>query len=222
VDEQDRELIATALRAAYLYGDTEHARVRSFRNVLLGAALAISVLLLGLGLVGLTWPSAVSLCVIKPASTAASSAVATPALLVCPTGERLQATNGPSGGDVFLVELVGLVGAALAGVRAISGSRQTETYYSLTVAQAMLKAAAGATTAVIGVVFLSAGILPNVGTLQSQAAILTYAVVFGYAQQLLTGIIDQRADAVLQAASSTTPARQTGSAAIPGQAQNRI
>ena len=73
----------------------------------------------------------------------------------------------------------------------------------------LLKATAGSTTAVIGVVFLGAGIVPNVGQLPGQAAILAYAIVFGYAQQLVTGIVDKRADAVLPAASPATPAPAT-------------
>ncbi|KAA2261482.1 hypothetical protein F0L68_17025 [Solihabitans fulvus] len=202
VEDEHRELIATTLRAAYLYGDTEHARVRSFRNILLGAALAMGVLLIGLGLVGSRWPAAVSLCV--PHAGAASGSGPQ---LICPTNVRYGLGNGPSGGDVFLVELMGLVGAALAGVRAISASRKVESSYSLAVAQATLKATAGATTAVIGVLLLSSGIVSSIGQLQSQAAILTYAVIFGYAQQLLTGLIDQRADAVLQAASPASPAK---------------
>jgi hypothetical protein len=205
VDVEHRELIATTLRAAYGSADNQHSRVRTFRNVLIGTSLAIGVLLLGLGFVGLAWPNAMSLCVPKPTSTASAAS----AVLICPTGERIQATNGPSGGDVFLVELVGLVGAALAGVRALSASQNVAGPYSLAIAQALLKAAAGSTTAVIGVVFLGAGIVPNVGQLPSQAAILAYAIVFGYAQQLVTGIVDKRADAVLQAASPATPAPTT-------------
>jgi hypothetical protein len=69
-----------------------------------------------------------------------------------------------------------------------------------------LKATAGAATAVIGVMFFSAGIVPGLGQLPSQAVILTYAVLFGYAQQLFTRVIDQKAKAVLQAASPTSPA----------------
>lgn len=201
VDVEHRELIATTLRAAYGSADTQHSRVRIFRNVLIGTALAIGVLLLGLGLVGLAWPNAMSLCAAKPTSTAS----ATSAVLICPTGER-QAVNGPSGGDVFLVELVGLVGAALSGVRALAAAQNVAGPYSLAIAQALLKATAGSITAVIGVVLLGAGIIPNVGQLPSQAAILAYAIVFGYAQQLVTGIVDKRADAVLQAAAPAPPA----------------
>lgn len=219
VDHEHRELVATTLRAAYLYGDTEHGRVRGFRNVLLGTAVAIMVLLVGLGFVGLVSPHSVSLCFTKAGQpAAATSSPTTPAtILICPTGER----DGPSGWDVFLVELVGLLGAALAGVRAIANSRKVATPYSLTVTQAALKAATGAATAVVGLLFLSAGIVPGLSQLQSQAAILAYAVVFGYAQQLLTGIIDQRANDVLQAASPVTQARSADATAPAGNQPER-
>jgi hypothetical protein len=215
VDHEHRELVATTLRAAYLYGDTEHGRVRGFRNVLLGTAVAITVLLVGIGIVGLISAHSVSLCFTKAgqpvSATATATPTSTPTRLICPTGDR-DTQIGPSPWDVFLVELVGLVGASLAGVRAIAGSRKVATPYSLTVTQNALKAATGATTAVVGVLFLSAGIVPGLSQLQSQAAILAYAVVFGYAQQLLTGIIDQRANDVLQAASPVTQARSTDTA----------
>jgi len=208
VDHQHRELISTALRAAYTRADNEHGRVRSFRNVLLGTAIAIMVLLVGIGVVGLVSPPSVSLCFTKIGQSSSPTASTPPAMLICPTGQR-ETPNGPSGSDVFLVELVGLIGASLAGVRAITGSRKVATPYSLTVTQAALKAATGAATAVIGVLSLSAGIVPGLSQLQSQAAILAYAVVFGYAQQLLTGVIDQRANDILQAASPATKARPT-------------
>jgi hypothetical protein len=219
VDHEHRELIATTLRAAYLFSDTEHGRVRSFRNVLLGTAVAITVLLLGIGFVGLVSAHSVSLCFTK----AVESTTTTPAkpMLICPTGERDEVLNGPSGWDVFLVELVGLIGAALAGVRAIAGSRKDITPYSLTVTQAALKAATGAATAVVGMLFLSAGIVPGLSQLQSQAAILAYAVVFGYAQQLLTGMIDQRANAMLKAASPVTPAGPAAAPALDGSTPTR-
>lgn len=210
VGAAQRELITTTLRAAYAAADSEHSRVRTFRNMLLGTSLAIGMLLVVLGIVGAASPASVSLCVPKPASTTTVLPAATPTMLICPTGERHQ-DKGPSGGDVFVVELVGLVGAALAGVRALSGSQQATTPYSLAVVQATLKAAAGSTSAVVGVVFLSAGILPALGPIPSQAAILAYAVIFGYAQQIVTGVVDKKADAIQQAASPATPAQPAGS-----------
>jgi len=220
VDHEHRELVATTLRAAYLYGDTEHGRVRGFRNVLLGMAVAITVLLVGIGIVGLISAHSVSLCFTKAVESTTTTTTPAKPMLICPTGDR-DASNGPSGWDVFLVELVGLLGASLAGVRAIANSRKVATPYSLTVTQAALKAATGATTAVVGLLFLSAGIVPGLSQLQSQAAILAYAMVFGYAQQLLTGIIDQRANDVLQAASPVTQARSTDTTASDGSRPER-
>lgn len=132
VTDEHRELIRTALRAAYQVIDDDHSNVRSFRNILLGAVLTIGVLLVGLGIIGAVRPGVLPLCV--PSSATPIQAGSTSATqVICPTGKRVSPDTEQGRGDVLVVELLGLVGAALAGVVALSGSQQVEIPYSLTV-----------------------------------------------------------------------------------------
>jgi hypothetical protein len=48
-------------------------------------------------------------------------------------------------------------------------------------------------TAVVGVLFLAGGFFSGFGTIDSQAQILSYAVLFGFAQQVVTQAADHRA-----------------------------
>ena len=59
----------------------------------------------------------------------------------------------------------------------------------------MLKTLAGAATAVGGVLLLAGGVLETI-KLESTTAILGYAVVLGFAQQIVTWAIDRRADSL--------------------------
>lgn len=177
----DRGTLTAAMRGAQFHVTAEMTRVRSFRNVLLGGSAVLAGLAVGLGVLAQRYPTMLPLCFHDTAASAAGA--------VCPSGRPV-----PTPGDVVLVETVGLVGAALAGVRALSGAGRSTTPYSLLVAQALLKAAAGAVTAVFGLVMLRAGVVPGFAQLDSQPQILAYALVFGYAQQLFTRVVDQRAD----------------------------
>jgi hypothetical protein len=122
--------------------------------------------------------------------------------MVCPTGAAT-----PAKGDVALVELLGLAGAAVAAARAVTGSSRPTGPYSTVVGQAMLKTVLGAMTALLGVWFLAAGFVPGVDDVDKAAEIIVYAVVFGYAQQLLTQLIDRRTGAA-------------GDAVVPGQVED--
>jgi hypothetical protein len=70
----------------------------------------------------------------------------------------------------------------------------------------MVKVTLGAITAVLGLLILQTqSDLP--GILGTQQALLAAAVVFGYSQQIFTGLIDRQASSLMDAASSATPAR---------------
>ncbi|WP_202638213.1 hypothetical protein [Bailinhaonella thermotolerans] len=203
VGEADRPLLIAVLKAAYLGNTLETGRVRTFRNVLLGTAVALTLIIGGLVAVSAAWPAAVPLCVAADtpanAERAVSAAGAQPAR-ICPTGK-----DRPTGGDVPLIALVGLIGAALAAARAISTGKELPTRHTLTVAQYVIKAPTGVATAILGLLTLSSGFVPGFAGLKSQPAMLFWALVFGYAQQLLTGLVDQRARALLEAASPVQP-----------------
>ena len=117
--------------------------------------------------------------------------------------------------DMPLIEIVGLLAAALAGALALRSIRGTSTPYSLPVAVAVLKLPSGALTAVIGLLLMRGGFVPGLSALDSSAQIIAWAIVFGYSQQILTRLVDRQANSVLENVSqpsgasvspSTTPA----------------
>ena len=194
----EREAIVAAYHAASSQRRRELMRVRSFRNVLLVAALLLLVVVLGLGLLGSVRPETIPLC-FQPESSGGDK-------VVCPTGEtRIGETadiddviaRTVSGWDIWVVMITGLVAAAVATAFALRGIRGTSTPYSLPVALALLKLPTGALTAVVGLVLMRGGFVPGLSALDSSAQILSWAVVFGYAQQLVTRLVDEQAHAVL-------------------------
>jgi len=82
-----------------------------------------------------------------------------------------------SGWDIFLVALVGLLAAAIAAA------------------------------AVLGLVLMRGEFIPGLSALDSSAQIISWAVILGYSQQLLTRFVDQRAQTVLENF-ARTPAEQ--------------
>ena len=101
---------------------------------------------------------------------------------------------------------LGTIGATLAVAKNLAGLKPVGVRYSLSVAQGLVKVALGAITAVLGLLILQTQTsLP--GVLGSQQALLAAAVVFGYSQQIFTGLIDRQASSLMDAASPTTPAR---------------
>ena len=84
--------------------------------------------------------------------------------------------------------------AAAAAIRGIRGSSEP---YGLPVALAALKLPTGAVTAFLGLVLMRGQFVPGLSALDTPAQILAWALVFGYAQQLFTRLVDQQAHTVL-------------------------
>ncbi|MGW4425640.1 hypothetical protein [Streptosporangium sp. NPDC004631] len=195
--EDDRPLMQSVLRAAYTAQAMETGRVRNFRNLLLGGVFMLSLIVVAVVVTGAIWPDAIPMCgnqaVIQPHGLLPAQ--------ICPTGGR-----SPGHGDVPLVALIGVLGAALATAASLSSRSELSTRYSLAVVQNLLKAPAGVATAVLGLLILNSGFVPGFTGLASQPAILVWAMAFGYGQQVVTRFVDQRADSLLSAASPLTPA----------------
>jgi hypothetical protein len=104
--------------------------------------------------------------------------------------------------DLRVVMLLGLAGAAVTGAATLRRMRGTSTPYMILVALILLKLPTGALTAVLGLVLLSAGFVPGFSALDSSAQILGWAVVFGASQQLVTGLVDKKAQSVLDSVGS--------------------
>ncbi|WP_214415557.1 hypothetical protein [Sphaerisporangium fuscum] len=201
IGEQDRSLLQSVLRAGYNAASIESGRVRSFRNMLLGGVAVLTLIVAGLVTVGAIWPSAIPMC----GSGTLLASFGMRDNQVCPTG-----AGHPTHGDVPLVALIGMLGAALATAASLSTRSELSTRYSLAVAQNLLKAPAGVATAIVGLLILNSGFVPGFGGLSSQTSILVWAMVFGYAQQVVTRFVDQRADNLLHAASPSSPANTPG------------
>ncbi|WP_248962990.1 hypothetical protein [Sphaerisporangium perillae] len=196
IDERDRSLLQSVLRAAYSAASIESSRVRSFRNLLLGGVGLLTLIVAGLVTIGAVWPYAIPMC----GNGTLLASFGPRGDQVCPTGN-----GSPTHGDVPLVALIGMLGAALATATSLSTRSELSTRYSLAVAQNLLKAPAGVATAIIGLLILNSGFVPGFGGLSSQTSILVWAMAFGYAQQVVTRLVDQRADTLLHAASPNVP-----------------
>ncbi len=187
---RDQQIAAMAMGEVCRAEDLQQSEVRRFRNVLLGTFTGLFILVVVLAILGATHPKYFPLCL---QSTRASS-------MICPTGG-----STASSADIVLVMGLGGVGATLAVARNLAGLKPAGVRYSLSVAQGLLKIAFGAITAMLGIIILSTQTTVP-GILGTQAGLLTTAVVFGYSQQLFTKLIDQQANELNNAASSTTKA----------------
>jgi hypothetical protein len=75
--------------------------------------------------------------------------------------------------------------------------RGTSTEFSLPVALAVLKLPTGALTALLGLLLMRGGFVPGLTALDTPAQILSWALIFGIAQQLVTRLVDQQAQGIL-------------------------
>jgi hypothetical protein len=241
----ESEQLLGAVRAASLEARRSIRRVRSFRNVLLVTALILSLCVAGVTLLGVLSPERIPLCftpetvdtvnVVCPTSSVsleqsaggqsgtAQSGTAQ-SETAAPTEQKLdeEMRNTADGWDVPVVEIIGLLAAALAGAFALRDIRGTSTPYSLPVTVAVLKLPSGALTAVIGLVLMRGGFVPGLSALDTSGQILAWAVVFGYSQQILTRLVDRQANTVLENVSQpanpqlTTAGAPATATATPG------
>jgi hypothetical protein len=200
--EAQRGAIVAAAREANAEARREVTRVRSFRNVLLACAAILTVAAIGVAILGIVQPDAMPLC-FHPGNK-----------VVCPTEEVLAPPNvsdidgaiarAASPWDLPIVELVGLIAAAVAAAVSLRSIKGTTTPFGLPVALALLKLPTGALTAVLGLLLMRGQFVPGLSALDSSAQIIAWAVLFGYAQQLFTGLVDAQAQTVLDDVSGKT------------------
>ena len=192
--EGDRGTVAAAHRAASSEARREVVRVRSFRNVLLVAATLLALAAGGLVVLGVVNPDVIPLCFAPDDER-----------VVCPTAENPLDGRGveavtretTSSWDLALIEMVGLVAAAVAAAAALSGIKGTSVPYSLPVALSLLKLPTGALTAVLGLLLMRGEFIPGLSALDSSGQIVAWGVVFGAAQHIFTRMVDQQAQSVL-------------------------
>jgi hypothetical protein len=201
----DREALLATLQETNSEARRSVTRVRSFRNVLLITAAALTVGAVGMALIGIFAPDAVPLCF-------------QPDDVVCPTkssplgaGDDVDTVTKEtvSSWDIPIVEIAGVLAAAIAAATSLRRVRGTSTPYSLPVALAVLKLPTGALTAVLGLLLMRGEFVPGLTALDSPAQILAWAVVFGYSQQLFTRLVDDQAQNVLDNVGAPKPSTTT-------------
>ena len=210
---QERGQIVTATRAASSAALREQTRLRSFRNVLAVTTFLMTVLAVGVAVTGWINPSLIPLCfapqeagtavVVCPTAqsdpfsvTPATGAGAPPTgTHVVDVDDRIQSTATQQ--DVIVVELVGLTAAAVAAAAAIRGIKGSSERHGIPVALAILKLPLGAITAFLGLLLMRGQFVPGLTALDTSAQILAWALVFGYAQQLFTRLVDRQGQVVL-------------------------
>jgi hypothetical protein len=211
--EHERGKIVTAMRAASSAALREQIRVKSFRNVLVVTTLLMAMLAIGVALTGYFRPTMIPLCFAPeeagqsvvvcptaqsapfPATSLTATAGRAASQSVTDIDDAVRQTTSPQ--DLLLVELVGLTAAAVAAATAIRGIRGSSERYGLPVALAALKLPTGAITAFLGLLLMRGNFIPGLSALDTSAQILAWALVFGYAQQLFTRLVDRQGQTVM-------------------------
>ena len=197
-DPGTREGFVKAVQVGFEAADAEHARLRSFRNAVVGSAAVLAVILVAF--IAYVWehPAVLPLCfVTEPGNTR-----------VCAAGG-----SSPQGYDLLTVAALGMLGGLLSAIVSIRNMQGTSLAYDVPTALAALKLPVGALSAMGGLLLIKANFVPGLSQLDSQEQILAYAFIFGVAQQLLVGAVDKHAQQLLgaapsKAASSARPERE--------------
>jgi hypothetical protein len=172
--EAKRIVLSKIVQIGHEAADRLHSRLRAFRNIVLAAAALLALFVSIVVAWVSTHPGTIPLCFTS-----------------CPNGSA-----HPASSDVRVVALLGLLGGALAAAVSVRKIKCTSSPYNVAVALALLKCPAGALTALVGLIVIAGGFVPGLTGLQTPQ-ILAYALMFGYAQQLLTGLIDKQAQSLL-------------------------
>ena len=176
----DRILVHQAHQDVLNSNNEWHANLRTFRNVLLLAGTVLVVALITLAIWHAINPSFVSICDPNAAK-----------------GHHCFSGDSPSSKDIAAIELVGAIGGLLSVAFGLGSEKSAPSRYNVRFAQMLLKPAAGAATAVVGVLLVQSGVIVAPAQRNSETLFLAYAAVFGFSQQLLTQFVDKRAGKLL-------------------------
>jgi hypothetical protein len=170
----DRLALRELLRALHAEQRAADARVRTYRNLLVTATIVLVV-------VALVFPFVVVWLADDMSALR--------------TGAAAAATRRT---DLLTVEVWGAVGGLVGAVVSLRSLRSSPDPMGLLAAQLALKPAAGAAIAVFGVVLLQSGILPPLQAVEVRQ-LAAYAIVFGFAQEAFTAMVDRQAARLLDA-----------------------
>jgi hypothetical protein len=208
----ERDSVLAALRGASTQKRRDIVALENLRAILLVPILLLTIAASLLVAVGVMDPTLIPLCFSPQAQ------------VVCPTNEesfpgagfdpaRIDAVTREvaSPWDIALVELVGVVAAAVAAATALRAfPRSATAAYDFPMLLALLKLPTGALTAVLGLLLIRAQFVPGLSALDSSAQIIAWAVVLGYSQQVFTRLVDQHAQAAVEdLTASSSPTADT-------------
>ncbi len=171
LDKDERKALKATLEGLNLRSDSYHSDLRTLRNILFTATMLLLIGLAAMAVVGALALQAFSLCGV-PAP---------------------EACNAPS---VLEVEIAGGFGGLLSAVVFITNLPAQNTPYTIWLYQGLLKAPTGAALALIVVFLVQTGL---VGFLKADPAyVIPYALVFGFAQQAATQVVDNWASGIVK------------------------
>jgi hypothetical protein len=203
----------------------EVTRLRSFARMLRWTAVSLAIGASGLAAFGGVWPDKIPVCfnpgtnIVCPTTTSrvpglsAAPPSGQPAGVPQDQADRAMRAEA-SGWDVALVELVGLVAAAVAAATSLRGLRGSSKPFDMPIALALLKLPSGMLTALLGLLLMRGEFIPGLSALDSSAQIISWAIILGYSQQLLTRVVDQRAQTVLDNFSRSVEQKQQAEAVV--------
>ena len=176
-------------REIYVAAASQHQRVRRLRNRLTLVAIGLTALLLLLAAWHALSPGFLPLC----ATTATGTEPQT-------MTQRCLGGDTPAPDVVLEVLLLGALGGTLGAAFVLMRARATvASRYDTRTAQIAIKPIVGAATGLLGVLLVQSELLVAPAAV-SASALLAYAALFGFAQQLVTRFVDRRADHLLEPA----------------------
>jgi hypothetical protein len=178
-EDVDRDVLRQAYGDAITANRDWHSSLRAFRNLILCVAAGLAFLLVVLSGWHLLNTSILPLCAFRE--------------------DAAGCFGGSSPGKTVIeVELVGMLGGLLGSAFLIAKLKDPPSRYNVLLPQIVLKAVAGAATALVGVLFVQSDlVLSPPRDDHSTIVLLTYAITFGFSQQLLTQLIDRHSATLL-------------------------
>jgi|GEM_PF-1825985 len=198
-----RQRLSFALSAAYAAADREHQQLRLLRDRLVRVAEFTWVALGLVVLAGTLVPTLFPLC------SGGDGAQ------VCPSGGDV-----PSAGDTATVVFLGMIGAGLTAVIAVSRARPSMSPYRLMPALSMLRIPLGGIVAVLGIVVMQSEVIPGFQGVLDVEQIAVYAIVFGFSQEAVTRLLENRVRALQDIAAQGVNGKQAAATGLASKGQH--
>jgi hypothetical protein len=204
----DREQLRETRNAVDRESDQGYENIRRFRNALLAAFVGASILLVVLAFSS-GWVPGLPLCGAE-GSVVGEEETVEPASVATHSSPTSQPSPSPGGQGVsgeecvpaWQVELVGAAGALIAAAAAFWGVPKSGEPFGLRGVQAVVKVPMGALMALVGTMLLQGEVIDALDP-QPVPEVLAYAAVFGFAQQVVTRFIDNKATTLLKSPEKT-------------------